>query len=67
MAKYVNKRFMLGGFYFHIGIVDLFVRGGTPEGKTIYPIISLDLLKSEGMIGLVFTLPVIALTVGHVK
>lgn len=65
--KYVNKRFMIGGFYIHVGIVDLFVRSGSSDGKMTYPIISLDFLKGNSRIGIVFTLPVMALTVGYVK
>lgn len=66
MAKYINKRIQIGGLYIHIGVVDLFVRQSKTVGNDSYPIVSLDFLKGDRRFGLVFTLPVLAITIGYI-
>lgn len=66
MAKYVNKTILMGGLYTNIHVVDLFVRQSKTAGNDSYPIVSLDFLKGDRRFGLVFTLPVLAITIGYV-
>lgn len=67
VMKYVDKRLMIGGFYIHIGVVDLFYRSGSTQGKMTYPIISLDFLKGDDRYGVALTIPFAAVTVGYVR
>jgi hypothetical protein len=67
MAKYVDRKFRAGRFYLHIGIVDLFVRERSDKKGSVYPVASIDILFVDNTRAVVFTIPVMAVTIGYIR